>query len=248
MTILGIIPARYESTRFPGKPLVDIKGKPMIQRVYEKAKLALTHVCIATDDTRIKDAVLAFGGEVVMTNRQHLSGTDRCAEAVILFEKQKGKKADVVINIQGDEPFIDQQQIIQLVNIFNNTEAEIATLIKKINNPEVLNNVNVVKVVTGSDSNALYFSRSAIPFVRNAPKDEWLKHQVFYKHIGLYGYRKNILLDICKLPKGLLETAESLEQLRWLENGYSIKTSITKIENIGIDTPDDLEKVLELFS
>jgi len=248
MTVIGIIPARYDSTRFPGKPLVDIKGKTMIQRVYEQVKLALPYACVATDDNRIKDAVLAFGGEVVMTSKNHESGTDRCAEAVVNFEQLKGIKADVVINIQGDEPFINPIQIQQLANLFNDETAEIATLIKKVNDLKVLANSNVVKVVKAKNGNALYFSRSSIPFVRNFSAEEWLTKHDFYQHIGMYGYRKSVLMNICKLQKGILETTESLEQLRWLENGFTIKTAITDIESFGIDTPADLEEVLNRFS
>ncbi len=244
MKVVGIIPARYDSTRFPGKPLASIKGKSMIQRVYKQAQQALAHVCVATDDKRIKDEVLAFGGIVVMTSTHHKSGTDRCAEAVVKYEHLKGIKVDVVINIQGDEPFIDPIQIKQLTNVFFKKNIEIATLIKKITDIEVLDNKNRVKVVVDKNANALYFSRSSIPFVRNAPKSKWIEKQDFYQHIGMYGYKKDTLLEICKLPKSVLELAESLEQLRWLENGYKIKTAITNIESIGIDTPDDLEKLL----
>lgn len=247
MTVIGIIPARYASTRFPGKPLVDINGKTMIQRVYEQAQKALSYVCVATDDTRIKEAVENFGGEVVMTSTEHESGTDRCAEAVVKFEQQKRIMADVVINIQGDEPFIDPIQIKQLINIFNNEKAEIATLIKKVNNTNILDDSNKVKVTVGKKADALYFSRSAIPFVRKAEKSQWIKHHNFYHHIGMYGYKKSILMEICKLSKSTLEISESLEQLRWLENGYSIKTAITEIESIGIDTPEDLKNVLNRF-
>lgn len=247
MIVVGIIPARYASTRFPGKPLVDIKGKPMIQRVYEQVQKALSYVCVATDDIRIKNAVETFGGEVVMTSSDHESGTDRCAEAVVKFEKQKGIKADVIINIQGDEPFINPEQIEQLVEIFSNEKSEIATLIKKVTDIKILDDSNKVKVVVDKNSNALYFSRSAIPFVRSAQKNDWLEVQDFYHHIGMYGFKKDILMNICKLPKGTLELSESLEQLRWLENGYSIKTAITNIESIGIDTPNDLKKVLSKF-
>ena len=244
MTVVGIIPARFASTRFPGKPLADIKGKPMIQRVYEQAQKALVHVCVATDDVCIKEAVKAFGGEVVMTATHHESGTDRCAEAVIKYEQVKGVKADIVVNIQGDEPFIDPVQIKQLVDVFRNKGSEIATLIKEITDIKMLDNSNKVKVVVGINADALYFSRSSIPFVRNTDRSGWLKTQKFYQHVGMYGYKKDVLMDICKLPKGILELAESLEQLRWLENGYKIKTAITNIESVGIDTPADLEKAL----
>jgi 3-deoxy-manno-octulosonate cytidylyltransferase (CMP-KDO synthetase) len=247
MIVIGIIPARFASTRFPGKPLVDINGKSMIQRVYEQAQKALPHVCVATDDNRIKEAVLAFGGEVVMTSEDHESGTDRCAEATVLFEQSKGLKADVVINIQGDEPFIDPIQINQLVAIFKNDNAEIATLIKKVEDIHILDDKNVVKVVRALNSEALYFSRSCIPFVRNINKDNWLDKQEFFQHVGMYGYRKSVLMQLTKLQRGVLESAESLEQLRWLENGYKIKTAITDIDSVGIDTPEDLKFLLSRF-
>ena len=247
MVIVGVIPARYASTRFPGKPLADINGKMMIQRVYEQVQKALSYVCVATDDERIKEAVEAFGGEVVMTSSTHESGTDRCAEAIVEFEKEMGINADVVINIQGDEPFIDPIQIEQLAEIFNDDKSEIATLIKKITEVKVLEDANKVKVVVGKDSQALYFSRSAIPHVRSAPRSDWLIRQDFYHHIGMYGYRRAVLLDICTLPKGDLEISESLEQLRWLENGYGIKTAITDIDSMGIDTPADLEEAIKLI-
>lgn len=243
MIILGIIPARYASTRFPGKPLVNINGLPMIQRVYEQANKILTEVCVATDDTRIQDAVKEFGGNVVMTSSNHTSGTDRCAEAVTLYEKNKNIKVDIIINIQGDEPFIEPIQISQLIDTFNK-ETEIATLIKKINSVDILEDTNKVKVVIDNKNNALYFSRSIIPYIRNTQKKEWLKKHDFYHHIGMYGYKRNVLMNICKLNKSPLEVSESLEQLRWLENGYKITTAITNIESMGIDTPNDLEKVL----
>jgi len=246
MTITGIIPARYASTRFPGKPLADINGKPMIQRVYEQAEKVLKYVCVATDDSRIEDVVKSFGGNVVMTSPLHKSGTDRCAEAVEILE-QKGINTDVVINIQGDEPFINPVQIKQLTDIFDNPDAQIATLIKKITSTETIFDVNKVKVTTGKSGNALYFSRNPIPFVRNIEKDDWINQQDFFLHIGMYGYRRDVLSKICKLEQGTLEKAESLEQLRWLENGYKIYTAITDIETVGIDTPEDLKKVLSMF-
>lgn len=247
MIVFGIIPARFASTRFPGKPLVDINGKSMIQRVYEQVQKTLPYVCVATDDNRIREAVIAFGGEVVMTREDHESGTDRCAEATMLFEKSKGLKADVVINIQGDEPFIDPIQIKQLVAIFENDNAEIATLVKKVEELNVLDDKNVVKVVRALNSEALYFSRNGIPFMRNVTKESWLEKHDFFQHVGMYGYRKSVLLQLSELEKGFLEMAESLEQLRWLENGYKIKTAITDIDSIGIDTPEDLKMVLSRF-
>jgi 3-deoxy-manno-octulosonate cytidylyltransferase (CMP-KDO synthetase) len=243
MITIGIIPARYASTRFPGKPLADINGKPMIQRVYEQVSKIIPDVCVATDDKRIEEVVKNFNGNVVMTSTHHESGTDRCAEAVVLYEKMKNIKSDVVINIQGDEPFIDPIQIEQLINSFNK-KTEIATLIKKIDDIDDVDNKNRVKVVINKDANALYFSRNAIPYMRNEPKENWLLKHNFYYHIGMYGYKRDILMKICKLNKSSLEISESLEQLRWLENGYSITTSVTQIESIGIDTPDDLAKAL----
>lgn len=247
MEVVGIIPARYDSTRFPGKPLVDIKGKTMVQRVYEQAKQVLKNVCVATDDNRIFDHVKKFGGDVVLTDKNHQSGTDRCLEAIEKFQIKQQIEVDVVINIQGDEPFIDPLQINQLVNLFKYATTDIATLIKKVNHQSVLNNPNVVKVVKDIEDNALYFSRSCIPYLRNVEPDKWLIKCNFYQHIGMYGYRKKVLADICKLPKSKLELAESLEQLRWIENGFVIKTAITDIESIGIDTPDDLQEVLKKY-
>lgn len=245
MITFGIIPARYASTRFPGKPLVSIKGKTMIQRVYEQTKLALNHVCVATDDQRIAEHVISFGGNVVMTRENHPSGTDRCAEAVLKFEAQNHLKADVVINVQGDEPFIDPQQIRQLNELFDEPETEIATLIKPITDHEALFNPNKVKVVISKKGEALYFSRSCIPFIRGTEKEKWMEKNTFYHHIGMYGYRKNVLFELCGLEKGTLEMAESLEQLRWLENGYKINTAITQIEGLSVDTPEDLELLIK---
>ena len=244
MITVGIIPARYASTRFPGKPLVAIKGKTMIQRVYEQTQKALNHVCVATDDGRIFQAVTSFGGNVVFTSEKHPSGTDRCAEAITKYEELKQVKADIVINVQGDEPFIDPQQIKQLDQLFKLPETEIATLIKQVTDPEVLQNPNKVKVTINKNGEAMYFSRSCIPFIRGASVENWLSHGTFYQHIGMYGYRKNVLFELCQLQKGTLEVAESLEQLRWLENGYKIHTSITSFEGLSVDTPEDLENIL----
>lgn len=245
MNIVGVIPARYASTRFPGKPLIDINGKPMIQHVYEQAQKALRHVCVATDDTKIFDCVKSFGGQVVLTNENHQSGTDRCAEAIEKFETDNNTTADVVINIQGDEPFISPEQIALLADLFKQKEVQIATLIKPISEKETLFNSNKVKVTINKNNEALYFSRSPIPFVRNSNESEWIHKTNFYHHIGMYGYTKKVLHDICLLETGLLEEAESLEQLRWLENGYKIKTAITQIEGVSIDTPEDLENLLK---
>lgn len=236
--IIGVIPARYASSRFPGKPLVSIKGKPMIQRVYEQASKAasLGEVIVATDDQRIVDAVNSFGGKVVMTAETHQSGTDRCAEVLAKLEA----KPDVIINIQGDEPFIYPEQIDQLAACFNDPATEIATLAKAIDSLEELENPNVVKVVRDKNGFALYFSRSPIPHRRNAAFSE----NVFYKHVGIYGYKVDVLGKVSQLEQSNLEMMESLEQLRWLENTYRIKVAETAYESWAIDTPEDLEKLL----
>lgn len=242
MDIIGIIPARYGSTRFPGKPLVDIAGKSMIQRVIEQCKSAgiLKKVVVATDDKRIFDHVSSLGHEVSMTSSAHISGTERCHEAL---QKDDGKY-DFVINIQGDEPFIAPEQIKLLASLFNRN-TEIATLIKGITTIEDLENPNVVKALKTDTGLALYFSRSSIPHMRNIPKEDWMKSHQHYKHIGIYGYRIDVLGRIVTLAPTPLELAESLEQLRWVENGYRIRTAITDIETIGIDSPEDLEKALK---
>ena len=242
MNIIGIIPARFASTRFPGKPLADIKGKSMIQRVYEQAKksASLSAVIIATDDVRIEEVVRGFGGSVCMTSPEHPSGTDRCAEVV---EKLK-LDCDAVINIQGDEPFIEPAQIDLLASCFEDPRTELATLIKKISASEILFNVNTPKVIIDTEAFAIYFSRHPIPFIRGAHESEWLSKNTFYQHIGIYGYRADSLMKITQLRPSALERAESLEQLRWIENGYKIKTAVTDFESIAIDTPSDLENIL----
>ncbi|MDQ1772247.1 3-deoxy-manno-octulosonate cytidylyltransferase [Labilibaculum sp. A4] len=246
MKFLGIIPARYASTRFPGKPLADINGKPMIQKVYEQALKALDHVYVATDDKRIEEAVKSFGGKIIMTSPNHQSGTDRIAEAANIISQNLKLDFDVVINIQGDEPFIQPEQINSLKSCFNNPATEIATLIKSITNTAEIFDPNKVKVVTAKDNRALYFSRSPIPFVRGEDQDKWLSQNTFYKHIGMYAYRFDALMKVTKLEQSKLELSESLEQLRWLENGYWIQTEITEHESIGIDTPEDLLRVKEM--
>jgi len=240
MNFIGIIPARFQSTRFPGKPLALLGGKPIIHWVYENAKKALGEVYVATDDERIYQAVVAFGGKAVYTSANHESGTDRCAEAAQKLAERL--KFDVVINIQGDEPFIRPEQIESLKACFDSPETEIATLIKPITNAAEITNINRPKVVINKNQEAMYFSRSPIPFVRDGLPEEWLTRNTFYSHIGMYAYRFDILLELTKLPLGVLEKAESLEQLRWLENGYRIRTTQTQFENIGIDTPEDLEE------
>jgi 3-deoxy-manno-octulosonate cytidylyltransferase (CMP-KDO synthetase) len=241
MKVLGIIPARFASTRFPGKPLIDIQGKSMIQRVYEQAlkSKSLDRVVVATDDARIAEAVSSFGGEFVMTGSTHQSGTDRCAEVSRLLPD-----FDIVINIQGDEPFINPKQIDLLVSCFEQADVQLATLIKEIHTEEELFNHNIPKVVTNNKQEAIYFSRHTIPFIRNAEREQWLNAHQFYKHIGIYGYTTLVLHQITKLQPSTLEIAESLEQLRWIENGYTIQTRITDLETIAIDTPDDLNKIV----
>jgi 3-deoxy-manno-octulosonate cytidylyltransferase (CMP-KDO synthetase) len=243
MNTLGIIPARYASTRFPGKPLVDIAGKSMIQRVYEQAKKCghLTEVIVATDDNRIFDHVIGFGGVAVITSTDHQSGTDRCAEVALKYPEY-----NIVINIQGDEPYIDPEQISKLISCFNEAGTEIATLVKKVLTNQELLNTNSPKVIINKLSEAIYFSRSPIPHIRGQEPLSWLQHFTYFKHIGIYGYRADILQQITILPVSLLEKAESLEQLRWIENGYKIKVAETEIETIAIDTPEDLEKLSEL--
>jgi 3-deoxy-manno-octulosonate cytidylyltransferase (CMP-KDO synthetase) len=238
----GIIPARYASSRFPGKPLVMIGNKPMIQRVYEQARKAIGMVWVATDDKRIFNAVSDFGGKAVMTSSDHQSGTDRCAEAVQKIRIETGKEIDIVINIQGDEPFIKPEQITLLMNCFVDETIELATLIRKVEPGEDLFNPNHPKVILNTNGDAIYFSRTVIPYIRDAEKSDWLKKHDFYKHIGLYAYRTETLKRITILPRSPLEIAESLEQNRWIENGLRIRTALTKWESVSIDTPDDLEK------
>lgn len=242
LKIIGLIPARYASTRFPAKSLADIGGKSMIQRVYEQAKKSrsLTDVMVATDHPLIFDHVKKFYGKACMTREDHVSGTDRCYEALI----QAGQKYDYVINIQGDEPFIQPEQIDLLASMLNG-QTEIATLIKAIDDSGHLFNPNVVKVAVNKKNEALYFSRSTIPHVRNAAQEAWLDSHRFYKHIGMYAYRTDILEQLTKLPVSSLEKAESLEQLRWLEHGFKISVAETYTETLGIDTPDDLVKAID---
>ena len=237
---IGIIPSRYAATRFPGKPLALIQGKSMIQRVYEQASKVLNMVYVATDDERIFTAVKEFGGRVIMTSTSHSSGTDRCAEAISLVEQELGEQFDVVLNIQGDEPFIEPQQISQLMECFEQPQTQIATLVKIASLPDEVFNPNRPKVVLGSNQQALYFSRSPIPFIRGSEKEDWLRSAKFYLHIGLYAFRKDVLIEITHLPQSSLEKAESLEQLRWLENGFHIDVRTTTYDSFGIDTPEDL--------
>jgi 3-deoxy-manno-octulosonate cytidylyltransferase (CMP-KDO synthetase) len=244
MNFIGIIPARYESTRFPGKPLAIINGKPMIQLVFENISKSVDNVWVATDDRRIFNKVESFGGAAVMTSALHQSGTDRCAEAARILS---GKfNFDVIINVQGDEPFIKPEQIDLLKSCFTG-ETEIATLIKKIDSAEELFNPNRPKVVIDGQNHALYFSRSPIPFIRGKEEKEWIRGNTFWAHIGMYAYNSEILQKITTLEQSKLEQAESLEQLRWLENGFKIKTAVTHHQSIGIDTPEDLQHAVQLF-
>lgn len=245
MKILGIIPARYESSRFPGKPLIDIAGKSMIQRVYEQCQksTSLDKIIVATDDLRILEHVINFGGEAIMTSDEHLSGTDRCGEVA-----EKYPEFNICVNIQGDEPMIDPLQIDLLCACFDrHQDIHIATLVKKISSDEDLFNENTPKVVLNKQLEAIYFSRTAIPFLRGSESNKWLERHSYYKHIGIYAFRSQTLAEITKLPVSSLEKAEALEQLRWIENGYSVQTAITEKESQAIDTPADLQKLLAIF-
>ena len=241
MKILGIIPARYASSRFPGKPLVDIAGKTMIRRVYEQSKQSklLNEVVVATDNQRIADEVLRFGGKVEMTSDRHTNGTERCAEVLSRFEDY-----DYVVNIQGDEPFIKPQQIDGLCELLDGS-VQLGSMVKKIEDPSLLSNPSIMKVIINKFHEAIYFSRTAIPYVRDEKIENWLQKHTFYKHICIYAYRSDILFEITNLPPGALETAESLEQLRWIENGYKIKIGITTFESQSVDTPEDLARILK---
>jgi len=236
MKFIAVIPARYASTRFPGKPLAILGGKTVIQRVYEQAMSVLPEVFVATDDERIFDAVASFGGKAVMTRADHKSGTDRIEEAVETI----GTDADVIINIQGDEPFVQPSQIETLMHLFDAPETQIGTLGKPFDTMEAVMNPNSPKIVTDRRGFALYFSRSVIPYIRGVEQGDWMHHYPFLKHLGVYAYRREVLAEVTRLPQGLLEKAESLEQLRWLENGYRIRVGLTDVETVGIDTPDDL--------
>ena len=244
MKILGIIPARYESSRFPGKPLIDIAGKSMIQRVYEQCKKSsrLHKVIVATDDQRILNHLKTLGAEGIITSPKHLSGTDRCGEVAEQFSEY-----DILINIQGDEPMIDPKQIDLLCSCFDDLNTRIATLVKSIHTKEELFNENTPKVILNKSHQAVYFSRATIPFLRGTDKDNWLSVHAFYKHIGIYAFGRQTLSEITKLPVSDLEKAEGLEQLRWIENGYTIQTAITEKESQAIDTPEDLIKLLALL-
>ncbi len=238
MKFIAIIPARYASTRFPGKPLALLGGRPVIQHVYEKAAQALDEAYVATDDERIARVVESFGGHAIMTRADHKSGTDRIEEAA----EKIGTDADVVINIQGDEPFVDASQLKILQSLFDCEETQIGTLGKHFDSMEATENPNSPKIVCDKQGFALYFSRSVIPFVRGQKPKSWLNHYPYLKHLGLYAYRREVLREVTQLPQSPLELAESLEQLRWLENGYRIRVGLTDVETVGIDTPADLER------
>lgn len=244
MSILGIIPARYASTRFPGKPLAMIKGKSMLERVYIQAKKAslLDEVLIATDDERIADHASSFNAPVVITREDHPSGTDRCFEAYT----RTGKKFDYVLNIQGDEPFLDPDQINSLAKVCDSS-VEIATQMIRCNNHEILFDKGEVKIILNHKQEALYFSRNVIPFIKGKPENEWHLHFNYYRHVGMYAYRTDILEKITRLKPSPLELAESLEQLRWLENGFTIKCTETTFDSHCVDTPEDIEKVMKLM-
>lgn len=238
MKFIAIIPARYASTRFPGKPLAILGGKPVIQRVYEQVSSVLAEAYVATDDERILQTVSQFGGRAVMTRTDHKSGTDRIEEAV----EKIGTDADVIINIQGDEPFVQPSQLKTLCQLFDDESTQIGTLGKPFENMEAVMNPNSPKIVCDQRGFALYFSRSVIPYVRGQEQAVWLQHYPYLKHLGLYAYRREVLGEITRLPQSPLELAESLEQLRWLENGYRIRVGLTDAETVGIDTPADLER------
>jgi 3-deoxy-manno-octulosonate cytidylyltransferase (CMP-KDO synthetase) len=245
MEFIGIIPARYESSRFPGKPLVDIHGKSMIQRVYEQClKAKLNRVVVATDDTRIFEHVKDFEGEVVMTSNSHKSGTDRIAEAAKTLQLSEDV---IILNIQGDEPFIDPEDINTVAACFTDKITQIATLVKVIKEVDVLLNCNSPKVALGLRGQALYFSREAIPHVRGVEKKDWLSKQTYYQHVGIYAFKHATLNAISKLPMGVLEQSEGLEQLRWLENGYTIQTAEIASECIAVDSPEDLKRIDKKF-
>lgn len=243
MKFIGIIPARYASTRFPGKPLALLGGKPVIQHVYEKVAAVLEAAYVATDDERIYDAVKSFGGQVVMTRTDHKSGTDRIEEAI----EKIGGEWDVVVNVQGDEPFVAKSQLDTICHCFDDPTTQIATLGKPFENMEAVQNPNSPKIVVDNMGFAMYFSRSVIPYVRGKEKSSWLTHYPFLKHLGIYAYRKDVLRQVTQLPQSSLEIAESLEQLRWLQNGFKIKVGTTDVETVGIDTPQDLERAEEFL-
>lgn len=247
MNSIAIVPARYASTRFPGKPLADLGGKPMIQRVYEQALKVFENVVVATDDERIAAAVKNFGGNCVMTSAEHKSGTDRCAEALKVYEQIHSTLYEIIVNIQGDEPFIQPSQLQLIRSCFAHKETQIATLARPVRNIQELLDPNKPKLVLDKNNDAIYFSRSVIPFLRGHETEDWLDHHYYYVHIGLYAFRREVLAAITKLETTPLEKAESLEQLRWIENGYRIRVKLTDYESHGIDTPEDLVKAISML-
>jgi len=247
MNILGIIPARYASTRLEGKPLKNICGKTMIQRVYEQATQALEHVYIATDDSRIETEVKRFGGNVVMTSSEHSTGTNRCVEAYDIVQKQLEIEFDAILNIQGDEPLLEPSILNDLANCFNDSETEMATLIRPVHEKKELLSTSDIWVVIDKNNHALYFSREVIPHVRRAHKDDWIEHHDYYKHIGMYGFTPKAIKEFASLKQTSLEEAESLEQLRWLENGGRIKVAHTNHHAISVDTQEDLDEVISII-
>jgi 3-deoxy-manno-octulosonate cytidylyltransferase (CMP-KDO synthetase) len=247
MKILGIIPARFASTRLEGKPLKDICGKTMIQRVYEQAIQALEHVYIATDDSRIEAEVNSFGGNVIMTSTEHTTGTNRCVEAYNIVQKELKIDFDAVINIQGDEPLLEPEILISLANCFNDSSTEMATLIRPVHDKKELLSTSDIWVVIDKNDNALYFSREIIPHFRGAHKDDWIEHHAYYKHIGMYGFTPKAIKQFASMNQTSLEKAESLEQLRWLENGGKIKVAHTNHHALSVDTQEDLDEVIEII-
>ncbi len=247
MRFIAIIPARYASTRFPGKPLAKLGAMTVIQRVYRQVSSVIDNVAVATDDYRIFNHVTSWGGKAIMTGTHHRSGTDRCWEAYL----NNGGNEDIIINVQGDEPFIHPEQIKSLMQCFDDDDTQIATLVKPFDaqgDYYELENSNKVKVVFDDNMNALYFSRSVIPFLRGVDKVLWPQKHQFYTHLGMYAYRSEVLEQITRLAPSSLEVAESLEQLRWLQNGMKIKVGITSHSSIGIDTPEDLQRAVEFLN
>ncbi|MDA3861979.1 MAG: 3-deoxy-manno-octulosonate cytidylyltransferase [Melioribacteraceae bacterium] len=247
MNFLGIIPARFGSTRLEGKPLADICGKPMIQHVYERVNKVINDVYVATDDIRIEEVVKSFGGNVVMTSEKHNSGTNRCLEAHKIIQENSETEFEVVLNIQGDEPMLASDQILELMSCFDNPKTEIATLVTKVNEAEDLNSKTSAFVIYDVNMRAIYFSRTPIPAVKGLNKNEWFGKSDFYKHIGMYAYRPNVLEIIANLSQSKLELIEGLEQNRWIENGYPIHVAITEFDSISVDTQEDLENIKKIM-
>ena len=246
MKCIGIIPARFSSSRFPGKPLIDIDGKSMIQRVYEQASKSIDNVVVATDDLRIVKEVQRFNGQAILTSTSHKTGTDRCCEAVEKLKELNGEAFEIIVNIQGDEPFIHPEQISLVIDNFRNNKTQISSLAKLITKQDDLSDINIPKLVLKSNMEAIYFSRLPIPYLVNSKDNNKISDFTFYKHIGIYGFRSDILEELAKLPPSSLEIAESLEQNRWIENGYRMQIAITEHESYSIDTPEDLEKIQKI--